>query len=169
MKKECNYLQSGLEICGGNYIMKTGKVGIYAGSFDPFTVGHLDIVNQAKLLFDRIIIARGQNPNKPPHVNSLPEDTLRGMGIDVTIYEGLLPELIKRWEKYAGDVTLIRGLRSGYDLNDEQNMLAFLREMHPTIKVVYFLCNSKYQHISSSALRGIRQFSEEKYQNYIVK
>ena len=150
--------------------MKTEKIGIYAGSFDPFTVGHLDIVTQAKFLFDKIVIARGQNPNKPPHVNLLPEDTLRNMGVyGVTNYEGLLPDFIKQWEKSAGDVTLIRGLRSGYDLNDEQNLLAFLREMHPTIKVVYFLCNSKYQHISSSALRGIRQFSEEKYQNYIVK
>ena len=41
--------------------MKTEKIGIYAGSFDPFTVGHLDIVTQAKFLFDKIVIARGQN------------------------------------------------------------------------------------------------------------
>ena len=144
------------------------KIGIYAGSFDPFTVGHLDIANQAKQMFDSVIIARGQNPNKPAHLNKLPEATLINLGFGVSTYESLLPDYIKAWER-THDTTLIRGLRSGYDLNEEQNLLAFLREMHPTIKVAYLLCNSKYQHISSSALRGIKQFSEEEYKKYIVK
>lgn len=150
--------------------MKTIKrIGLYCGTFDPFTIGHLDVANQAREQFDEVIIARGHNPNKPPHVNPLPEDALTKLGFKYTTYEGLLPDLIKRWERDCGNVTLVRGLRSAYDLTEEQNLLAFLRDLHPAIKVSYLMCHPKVQHISSSALKGIRQYSEEAYSNYIVK
>lgn len=144
------------------------KIGLYPGSFDPFHIGHLDIVRQAQKVFDEIIVIRAVNPEKKAPQTPLPEDFLRDMGVKVSTQSGLVTDYVKQWERQGHDVTLIRGLRSGADLAYEQNLVAFMRSMHPEIKVVFFLCDPKYQHISSSALRGIQQFSEEEYRKYAL-
>ena len=144
------------------------RIGLYPGSFDPFHIGHLDIVRQAQKVFDEIIVIRAVNPDKKAPESKLPEDFLRDMKVKVTVQSGLVTDYVKTWENQGHDVTLIRGLRSGADLAYEQNLVAFMRSMHPEIKVVFFLCDPKYQHISSSALRGIRQFSEDEYRKYAL-
>lgn len=145
------------------------RIGIYPGSFDPFHVGHLDIVRQAQKVFDEIIVVRAVNPDKKLPDSKLPGKFLEDMKCIVMTYEGLITDMVKVWEADGHDVTLIRGLRSGADLAYEQNLVAFMRNMHPYIKVVFFLCDPKYQHISSSALRGIKQFSEEEYRKYALE
>ena len=147
--------------------MKT-RLGLYPGSFDPFHIGHLDIVRQAQQVFDVIHVIRAVNPDKKYPQAKLPEDFLREMKVSVGTCEGLVTDVVKSYERGGHDITLIRGLRSGADLAYEQNLVAFMRNMHPQIKVVFFLCDPKYQHVSSSALRGIRQFSEEEYKKYAV-
>ena len=144
------------------------KIGLYPGSFDPFHIGHLDIVRQSQKVFDEIVVVRAVNPDKKFPQEKLPEDFLNQMGVSVTSYDGLVTDLVKSYENREHSVTLIRGLRNGDDLGYEQNLTAFMRNMHPQIKVVFFLCDPKYQHVSSSALRGIRQFSEEEYKKYAV-
>lgn len=144
------------------------RIGLYPGSFDPFHIGHLDIVRQAKAVFDAVFVVRAVNPDKKAASSDLPSQFLQDMGASVLTHSGLVSDLVKQWEEKGYDVTLIRGLRGGADLGYEQNLIAFLRNMHPQIKVVFFLCDPKYQHISSSALRGIRQFSEEEYKKYAV-
>ena len=148
---------------------RTARVGLYAGSFDPFHIGHLDIVRQAQQVFDNVFVVRAINPDKSKASSPLPEKFLTEMNcVGVVTQEGLISDYIKGWEVQGYDVTLIRGLRSGADLGYEQNLVAFLRNMHPQIKVVFFLCDPKYQNVSSSALRGIRQFSEEEYKKYAI-
>ena len=149
-------------------INKTHRIGIYPGAFDPFHVGHLDIVCQAQRVFDRVIVIRAINPEKAKASSKLPEDFLNQMNVGTKVHDGLVSDYIKSWEDQGYNVTLIRGLRSGADLGYEQNLVAFLRNMYPQIKVVFFLCDPKYQHVSSSALRGIRQFSEAEYKKYVV-
>ena len=144
------------------------RIGVYAGSFSPFHIGHLDIVRQSQKVFDTIIVLRAINPDKKTSDSPLPEHFLRAMGVDVQTSESLVTDYVKNLESKEYDITLIRGLRSGADLAYEQNLVAFMRNMHPQIKVVFFLCDPKYQHVSSSALRGIRQFSEEEYKRYAV-
>ena len=144
------------------------RIGIYAGSFSPFHTGHLDIVRQAQMVFDKVVVVRAVNPEKTKASSKLPENFLYQMDVGIMTHDGLISDYIKNWESQGHNVTLIRGLRSGADLGYEQNLVAFLRNMHPQIKVVFFLCDPKYQHISSSALRGIRQFSEEEYKKYAI-
>lgn len=144
-------------------------MGLYPGSFDPFHVGHLDIVHQAIQVFDRVLVSKGVNPDKHPNNRyDLPFDVLRGLSVQMDEYDTLLTDHIKRWEKEEYDVTLVRGLRNGADLEYEQNLIAFLKEMYPQIKVVAFYCDPKYRHISSSALRGIEKFSYEEFKKYAV-
>ena len=145
------------------------RTGIYPGSFDPFHIGHLDIVRQAQKVFDNVQVVRAVNPDKSKSASELPCKFLDRMDVSVTTYQGLITDHIKTLEENGHDVTLIRGLRSGADLGYEQNLVAFMRNMHPEIKVVFFLCDPKFQHISSSALRGIRQFSKTEYKKYAVE
>lgn len=145
------------------------RIGLYPGSFDPFHIGHLDICRQATNIFDEVVVVRAINPDKKPPQSKLPENFLNDMKLKVSNQEGLVTDYVKSWEKHGHDVTVIRGLRSGNDLAYEQNLVAFMRQMHPFVKVVFFLCDPKYQHISSSALRGIRQFSEEDYKRYAIE
>ena len=144
------------------------KLGLYAGSFNPFHVGHLDVVKQSLAVFDKVLVAKGINPEKDTRdTYPVPLRFLGDMGIYVRNFDGLLVELIKEWETEF-DVTLVRGLRSGADLDYEQNFAAFLRSMYPQVKLVAFYCDPKLRHISSSALRGIQKISDEEYRKYVI-
>jgi pantetheine-phosphate adenylyltransferase len=146
-------------------------IGIYAGSFSPFHIGHLDIVRQSQEIFEEVLVAKSVNPDKQiKEVVTrfpLPEKFLNYMGVMTATYDTLLTNFVATWEE-TWNVTLIRGLRSGADLNYEQNLIAFLRGINPRIKAVYLLCDPRYQHISSSALLGIREFSEEEFKKYVI-
>lgn len=149
--------------------MSKMKVGIYAGSFNPFHVGHLDVVKQATKVFDKVIVARGINPEKPQSTHPLPVNFLKDMDVDVDDFGGLLSDYIRGLEKNMEyDVTLVRGLRSGADLEYEQNFVAFLRSMEPYVKIVAFYCNPNLRHISSSALRAIQKIAPEEYRKYVI-
>lgn len=144
------------------------KLGLYAGSFNPFHVGHLDVVKQAAEVFDKVLVAKGINPEKDTRdTYPVPLKFLAEMGVYVRNFDGLLVELIKEWETEF-DVTLVRGLRSGADLDYEQNFAAFLRSMYPQVKLVAFYCDPKLRHISSSALRGIQKISDEEYRKFVI-
>ena len=149
--------------------IKSNKVGIYPGSFDPFHIGHLDIVRQAQKVFDDVMVIRAINPDKKTAQSKLPLNFLSSMNVAVREFDGLVTDFIGKYEDEGRDITLIRGLRSGVDLGYEQNLVACMRNMHPEIKIVFFLCDPKFQHISSSGLRGIRQFSEDEYRKYVVE
>jgi len=147
------------------------RIGLYAGSFRPFHLGHLDIAEQAQRVFDSVTIARGINPAKD-HIKDdfeFPLKTLMSQDFNVISFNGLLSDQIKTMEDLDYDVTLVRGLRSGADLEYEQNLAAFLNNMKPDIKIVAFYCNPEFRHLSSSALRDIRKFSEEEYEKYVLR
>lgn len=152
-------------------IVTKHRMGLFAGSFNPFHIGHLDIVKQAQLVFDEVMVARGKNPEKSPSVLSpLPINFLNGMGINADYFGGLLSDFIKGLERNLNyDVTLVRGLRSGADLDYEQNFSAFLKGMYPQVKIIAFYCDPKLRHISSSSLRSIKAIAEEEYWKYVVK
>ncbi len=151
-------------------------LGLYAGSFDPFHVGHLDVVKQAADMFQVVMIAKGINSSKIVTGKStqrypLPIQFLttfrHDADIKVDTYDTLLVDYVKKLEEEY-NVTLIRGLRRGADLEYEQNLVAFLRGMHPQIKVTHFMARPEFAHISSSALRDIKHFSEAEYKKYVI-
>ena len=146
------------------------NIGIYAGSFDPFHLGHYDILVQSEQVFDKVFLAIGNNPDKDYSQRSpIPDTITRSTG--VISYDGLLTDLVQNFVKHhpEDNYTLIRGLRNGHDLEYEQNQIAFMKGLYPQLKVVFFICNPKYHHVSSSALRSLRKFSEEEYNKYVVK
>lgn len=128
------------------------RIAVYAGSFNPFHLGHLNIVQKAEKIFDKVIIARGQNPEKPASVQGWNIPALAGY--QTSLFSGLLTEYLKEQSTYA-DITLVKGLRNGDDLDYEVNQLRFMEGMYPDLKVVFLQCDKEFEHISSTALRNL--------------
>ncbi len=142
------------------------KIGIYAGSFNPFHKGHLNILEKATKIFDKVILARGINPEK--------KDSIEIEKLDVPVLKykqcenfiGFLTDYISSKENYA-ELTLIRGLRNGDDLDYEINQLRFMEEMKDDLKVIFIACDKQYEHISSSAIRNLEKIDKEFGKRYI--
>jgi len=145
------------------------RVAVFAGSFDPFTIGHRDIYDQAESVFGEgnILLALGKNPEKSS-VDFARELEIKNNNpsMNVASYNGFLHHFVNKLEEEGFDVTLVRGLRNGADLQYEQNQIAFIRDFKPDIKVMFLLCKNTLGHISSSAVRAIQKndpFGAEKY------
>ena len=147
----------------------TPNVGIYAGSFDPFHIGHMDILNKAENIFDKVIIAKGLNRKKDDNTYRWNSEfkKLKTLlpGNEVIQYQGLLIDVLK--EQKDVNITLIRGLRNGYDLDAENTLTAFMKDMYPELNIVYISSNKDLEHISSSAIREIRTYDEKLVEKYL--
>lgn len=145
------------------------KIGVFTGSFKPLHKGHLDVFLQAERLFDEVIIAVGQNPEKEvSEINIVETIKLQLPGKRVEGFKGFLVDYIKTLEP-EGDVTIVRGLRNSSDLLYEINMLRVLNDMDPSVKTAFFVCDRKYEHISSSMIRSMESISPGAASEYIVK
>jgi len=134
---------------------------VYAGSFDPFTLGHLDIVQRAARLFERVTIGVGLNPEKRA-LFSLDErmDLIRQSisGLDnVTVdgFKGLTVDFLRD----CGAAVLVRGMRTLSDIENEFTLTLANRALAPEIETVFLMSSEKYTHISSSLIKQVAQLS----------
>lgn len=131
------------------------RIGIYAGTFNPFHIGHLSILEKAELMFDKVIVAVGVNPQKPVELDDRVKLDLPFH--EVVSFKTLMVDFIDL-ESLFSDVILVRGLRNGYDLDYEMNQLCFMQEMRRDTKAVYIPCDKQLEHVSSSALNSLAKF-----------
>lgn len=142
-------------------------VGFYAGSFDPFTKGHLSIVKKTSKCFEKVIIGIGINPEKKARIDkekmkTAIEETIKIenlTNVEVVLYNGLT---VKEAQKYGADI-LIRGLRNGTDYQYEEN-IASINEVHSGLDTCYFRAGD-LGHLSSSVVMELYNNGEniEKY------
>jgi len=130
------------------------KIGLYPGSFNPFHVGHMDILLEAEKIFDKVIIARGINPEKNSVLSLMPSSLEHRQ---VEHYDGLLTDFIKSLNY---EVTVIRGLRNCADFEYEINQYRYLRGLDESIKVVNVFSNKQYDHISSSGVKTLLKYGK---------
>lgn len=128
------------------------KIGVYAGTFNPWHEGHKDILEKALKVFDKVIIAIGINPDK--------SNTDRDQGLRISSgrveeiwFTGLLVDFVKSVKADA----VIRGLRNGADLQYEMNQQYWNEDLGLEVPVVYFICDRKLSHISSSMIRQLEK------------
>jgi pantetheine-phosphate adenylyltransferase len=134
------------------------QIGIYAGSFNPFHNGHLNILEKAERTFDKVIVAQGINPEKEAASASLKKLAVLKYR-QIEHFAGLLTDYISSKEEHA-QVVLVRGLRNGDDLSYEVNQLRFMEDMKPGLKVVFIRCDMQFEHISSSAIRNLEKIEK---------
>lgn len=145
------------------------RVGIYAGSFLPFHIGHLNILRKAETMFDKVIVAQGQNPEKK-EINKIGLDNVTNVlqHHQVEAYACQLVEYIESKRSRHCEPVLVRGLRNGYDLNQETNLIKFVNEQAEArgiekIPIVYITCDREFEHISSSAIRMLEIKDAQRY------
>lgn len=142
------------------------KIGLYAGSFNPFHKGHYDILQKAEQIFDKVIIARGVNPEKAnvngklvPTVNAgyycLPLEISNHR--QVITFDGLLVKLI---DSLDYDMTVVRGLRNSTDLQYEMTQYQYSKDINPDIKMVSIFCDREFEHISSTSIKLLEKYGE---------
>lgn len=143
------------------------KRALYAGSFDPITLGHIDIIGQASEIFDIVHVAVGQNPKK---TGLFTVEERRHLIKKSLIAR--LPQLVNRIEvgsfvgktitDYAQEIdatALVRGLRAQNDFNDEFAFQGTIRRF-ADISMVYLMCHHEYLHVSSSQVKEIASYGK---------
>lgn len=137
------------------------NIAIYPGSFNPIHLGHLNIIEKAEKIFDKVIIARGKNPDKLNNkVYDLPDSIKNRQIIE---YDGLLTDLI---DSFKYNVTIIRGLRNSTDLQYEMTQYRFLKDLKSDVKVVSIFCDPELEHISSSSIKMLEKYN--KHNQYLI-
>lgn len=137
------------------------RIAVYPGSFDPVTFGHLDIIERASQIFDRVIVSVFVNSGKKPMFTvaervSMLKTALRGKkNISVDSFEGLLVDYVKR----KGTRVVVRGLRAISDLEYEFQVAGINRTLYRDIETVFFMPRQRYAYLSSSVVRDIAHFS----------
>ena len=152
-------------------------LAVYCGSFNPFHIGHLNIVDKMEKIFGygNIMLAIGVNPAKmsnPTDQSELLERATKlseNMDVPVEVYTTFLHELIEKKESEGYNVILVRGLRNGDDLDYEDNQLKFIKDFKKDINVVFIRCDEEFEHISSSAIRQLESFRPGSGDKYLVK
>ncbi|MFC0220334.1 pantetheine-phosphate adenylyltransferase [Pseudochelatococcus lubricantis] len=137
-------------------------VAIYAGSFDPVTNGHIDVMRGAVLVADKVVIAIGIHPGKTPlftaqeravmlHEECAPIAAAAGVAFEVTTFDDLVVSAARR----LGASLLIRGVRDGTDLDYEMQMAGMNDAMAPDIQTVFLPASSRTRHITATLVRQI--------------
>lgn len=130
------------------------KIGIYPGSFDPITIGHIDIIERASKLFDEVVVLLAVNPNKtcrfdvPTRLEMLKESLKEFANVGVDYYSGLTME----YAKQIGAKALIRGLRVVSDFEYEWSLSAANEFINKDIEMVFLMAHKELAFISSSTI-----------------
>lgn len=136
------------------------KAAIYAGTFDPLTLGHYDLVERAAEIFDRLVLAVAVSEEKNPLFGLserlvLAQEVVRGMGnVEVTTFDGLLVGFARR----KGVHILIRGLRAYSDFEYEFMMALTNRKLAPEIETLFMMPKEIHSYVSSSTVREVARF-----------
>lgn len=136
---------------------------IYAGSFDPFTMGHLNILNRAAKMFDEVIVAIGTNTSKKSLFT--PDEKLEMIRAVVkeSSYDNVrvvlhVDGLIVDFAKSEGATVMVRGIRSLTDMEYEMSIASMNKTQQPEIESVFLMADEKYSFVSSSLIKEVAIF-----------
>lgn len=133
------------------------KIAVYPGSFDPITLGHLDIAERAAKLFDKLIIAVMLNPHKNPlftveeRTELIRQATKHIPNIEVESFPGLLVDYLEK----RGAHVIVKGLRALSDFESELAMASINRKMYAEADTIFIPTSVQYSYISSSRVKEI--------------
>ena len=153
--------------------MKSEKIAIYPGTFDPITLGHIDIIQRGSKLFDRVIVTIAINQSKKPlfSVNErikMIEDAIKELSnVSVEKFDGLLVNFAS--EKNAN--VILRGLRAVSDFEYEFQMALMNKHLCDDISTLFLVPNEKYTYLNSTIVKDVAKYGGDikklidKYEN----
>ena len=136
------------------------KIGVYPGSFDPVTNGHLDIIERSAAIFDEVIVAILHNPSKigrfpiEKRLELLTKACAHLPNVRFDRFGGLLVDYMRRSEARV----IIRGLRAVTDFENEFQMAQLNHQMAPDVETLFLMTAPEHAYLSSSAVREIGMF-----------
>ena len=149
-------------------------IAIYPGSFDPVTLGHLDIIKRASSIFDELIVGVYDRPEKrllfstEERVQMIQQSVAHLKNAKVQSYSGLTVDFAKK----VGAQVLVRGLRMSSDFEREFEMAMMNKKLAPGLELVCFMASLQYQFLSSSLLKEVAQLGgclEEMVPDHVAK
>lgn len=142
------------------------RTGIYPGSFDPLTKGHMDIIERAAGVVDELVVAVLVNPHKPKGLFDTEErmDMIKNSvkhleNVTVDSFSGLLVDYAR--EKSA--TVIVRGLRAVTDFEYELQMAQINKSLLPNVETIFLVTNAEYSFLSSSSVRELAMFKGNFY------
>ena len=136
------------------------RTAVYPGSFDPVTNGHIDVIERALKLFDKVIVAVGDNPEKKPlfstkeRIAMLRESTKHLKNLEIDSFSGLLIDYVKG----KNSRIIIRGLRAVSDFEFEFQRALLNRVVDGEIETVFIMTKEHYVYLNSSIIKEISMF-----------
>ncbi len=139
------------------------KKAIYPGTFDPVTLGHIDIVKRGLELFPELIVGIAENPKKKP-LFSIEErremfvESLKEVGLDGRVKVKTFNSLLVEFAKREGAVAILRGIRIVSDMDHEFTMASLNRKLYPEIETIFLMPSEEFAYLSSSAVKEIAYY-----------
>lgn len=136
------------------------RIAVYAGTFDPITLGHIDIIKRASKLFDKIIIAVSESKHKKPlfsqkeRIDMVKNSVKNIKNVSVDSYTGLLINYLRKRKIN----TVIRGIRVISDFEHEFQFALLNKKMSKNIDFIYLMPDEKFLYISSSSVKEIANY-----------
>ena len=136
------------------------RVAVYPGTFDPITLGHLDIAARALHLCDSLVVAVGDNRNKSPLFSAeervqLIRESLAALGLDGRVRVETFSGLTVRYARQVGASLIVRGLRAVTDFEWEFQLALINRQQDPEIETVCLMTSQEYSFLSASVVREL--------------
>ena len=139
------------------------RTAVFTGTFDPLTLGHLDVIRRGRLLFEHVVVGIGVNPNKASlfsieeRVGLARQVVASFPNVSVESFEELTVQFVRR----IGARVILRGLRTLSDMEYEFSMTMTNQRLDPSIETVFLMADGEYSHVSSSLIKQVARFGKE--------
>jgi pantetheine-phosphate adenylyltransferase len=133
------------------------RTAVFTGTFDPMTLGHLDVIRRGRLLFERVVVGIGVNPNKKSlfdvdeRVEMARQVVQAFPNVEVDAFEGLTVHYVRR----IGASVILRGLRTLSDMEYEFGMTLTNHRLDPSVETVFLMADGEYSHVSSTLIKQV--------------
>lgn len=136
------------------------KIAIYPGSFDPITSGHLNIIQRAANIFDRLIVCVMVNSTKAPMFSQQERvDMIRSVTSTIPNVEvDASDELLAEYAKRKGSCVIVKGLRAGSDFENEFQMALINHKINPNLDTMFLTSEHQYMYLSSSTVKELGNY-----------
>ncbi len=136
------------------------RTAVFTGTFDPLTLGHLDVIRRGRSLFDRLVVGIGVNPNKAllfgieERVELARKVVEPFDNVHVEAFEDLAVQFVRR----IGARVILRGVRTLSDMEYEFSMSLTNARLDPTVETVFLMADGEYSHVSSTLIKQVAAF-----------